>query len=39
MKNDNKLIFNTYARATGAYLLNEADQAEADQNLIKQKNV
>ena len=36
MKNDNKLIFNTYARATGAYLLNEADQAEADQNLIKQ---
>ena len=36
MKNDNKLIFNTYARTTGAYLLNEADQAEADQNLIKQ---
>jgi len=36
MKNDNKLIFNTYARSTGSYLLNEADQAEADQNLIKQ---
>jgi hypothetical protein len=36
MQNDNKLIFNTYARSTGSYLLNEADQAEADQNLIKQ---
>lgn len=39
MKNDDKLIFNSYAYTTGTFFLNESDQAEAKQQVTKQKFV